>query len=136
MYDFSAFSSRLKKSIDEKGYTQVEVAQHLGISKHTLTKYLGGRIPETTILYALSKFFNKSMEWFLTGEDNIYSTIEPSKDIQKIETIFDPDLKRMVDVLKCLMENDNQNLRGWAIIQFEEAFKQHCAAHDKKKLHA
>ena len=132
MYNFSLFANRLRNCIDESGCTQVELADRLGISKFTLSKYLNGRIPETTILYALSKFFGKSMEWFLTGEESKNCTNVQ----QKVEAIYDPDLMRMIDVLTELMQSENQNLRGWAIIQFENAFKEHCAALDEKKLHA
>ena len=135
MYNFSSFSDRLKKCIEESGYTQVELARRLGISKYTFAKYLNGRIPETTILYAIAKFFNKSMEWFLTGEED-NCTIVQQPDKQKIEAIFDPDLKDMIDVLKTLMESGDADLRGWAKIQFKNAFKEQCATHDEKKLHA
>ena len=130
MYNFSLFPDRLKKCIKEKGCTQVELAQQLGISKYTLTKYLHGRIPETTILYALAKFFNKPMEWFLTGE---YSTIVPQNEMQKVEA-FDPDLKMMIAVLKELMESGDPDLRGWTKIQFKSAFKEHCASQEEKKF--
>jgi len=55
---------------------------------------------------------------------------------QKVEAVFDPDLKMMIDVLKGMMESGDPDLRGWAKIQFKNAFKEHCATLDQKKLHA
>lgn len=68
MNDFSGFPNRLRLALKETNLTQVEVARTLNISKHTLTKYLQGRIPESSILYALSQLCGKPMEWFLIGE--------------------------------------------------------------------
>jgi len=134
MYDFSLFSERLRKCIDESGMTQVEIANLLGISKFSLTKYLGGRVPEPTILYSIAKFFNKSIEWFLTGEESENRTIVQLQQ-QKVEAEIDPDLKEMIDLLHELMHSDDADLRGWAKIQFKNAFKDYCP-YSEKKQHA
>lgn len=55
------------------------------------------------------------------------------EEIKIIETISDPDLKRMINVLKEIMGSDNPNLRGWAIVQFENAFRKHCEEYDNKE---
>lgn len=62
--------------------------------------------------------------------------LKKPEEMKKVAAISDPDLKRMIDILKDLMEGENQNLRGWAIIQFENAFKEYCAAYDESKMHA
>ena len=86
-----------------------------------------GKKPSLEYLFKVSNYYSVSLEWLLKG----LVPIDDKK--QKVEAMFDPDLKRMVDILIELMENDNQNLRGWAIVQFETAFKQQCAANDEKK---
>lgn len=71
MCDFALFADRLRSLIKEHGLTQVRLAEELGISKFSLNNYVkGDRLPETTILYALAKYFDTTMEWLLTGEDN------------------------------------------------------------------
>lgn len=85
-----------------------------------------GKKPSLEYLFKVSTLYGVSLEWLIKGVAPIDAKI------QKIEATFDPDLKHMVDILKELMESGNQNLRGWTIIQFENTFKQYCAAYDKK----
>lgn len=118
MYDFSGFSRRLREVIEENNLTQVEVAKQLGISKHNFTNYLHGRVPETTILFALSRYFNRSMEWFLVGdctEDSI-SVRSASEESSNCE------LQKMINVLTQLMKSSDPDLKGWAKVQFKLAF--------------
>ncbi len=117
MDDCSGFSDRLAAAIKEKNLTNVEVARQLGISKHSMTNYLKGRIPEAVILYSMAQFFGKTMEWFLTGRNG---TIVPQS--KKDEAIIDLDLIHMVDVLKSILSQGDPELRAWAKIQFQHAF--------------
>ena len=122
--------ARLKELRAKTGLSQAKYAQLIGVSPGNISSWeSGGSLPGALALKNITKKLGCSADWILTGA-------EPEPQTQKVEAIFDPDLKRMVDVLKELMESDNQNLRGWAIIQFENAFKQQCAALDEKKLHA
>lgn len=108
--------------------TLQEVADSTGISRSNVSKYEKGEVkPSADAIVSLCEFYDVSADWLLRG-------IEPQT--QKVEAIFDPDLKRMIDVLKELMESDKPHQRSWTILQFETAFKEHCAAHDEKKIHA
>ena len=50
----------------------------LGISPGSMTNYVHGRIPEAEILLNISRLCNRSMEWFLTGQDAVrYEIINP-----------------------------------------------------------
>ena len=103
MEDFALFSKRLKQSIDESGYTQVELAKNIGISKHSLTKYLSGRIPEATILYSLAKFLGKSMEWLLTGENNDVNITNKSIIVEESFELSETSIKeRLIELRKLL----------------------------------
>lgn len=104
--------------------TLQEVSDKTGISRSNLGKYEKDEVnPSADAIIGLCNFYNVSSDWLLRG-------IEPQ--MQQDETISDPDLKRMIDILKELMESSDQNLRGWTIIQFENTFKQYCTAYDKK----
>lgn len=85
-----------------------------------------GKKPSLEYLFKVSTFYGVSLEWLIKGIAPIDAKIP------KVEATSDPDLKRMIDILKDLMESDNQNLRGWTIIQFENTFKQYCISYDKK----
>lgn len=67
---FDGFSKRLREVIDSGKYTQKEAAERLGISEHSFTKYLNGRIPQTEILYKIALLYDTTMEWLLTGKSN------------------------------------------------------------------
>lgn len=122
---------RLKELRARTGLSQAKFAQLIGVSPGNISAWeSGGSLPGALALKNITKKLGCSADWILTG-------VEPAlPETQKIEAVFDPDLKRMIDVLKELMESDNPHMRSWAIVQFENAFKQQCAAQDEKKLHA
>ncbi|MDL2280945.1 helix-turn-helix domain-containing protein [Selenomonadales bacterium OttesenSCG-928-I06] len=132
---FEGFAQRLRKVLKENKMSQVQTAQYLGISKHSFTKYMNGRIPETSILFALSKFFNKSMEWFLTGRSEQVMFRESS--FGKIDK--DITVEQMCEILKELMSNPDPNLRGWTMVQFIKAFGEYCpvdsSSNKKEEVH-
>lgn len=124
--------------------SQEEVATRAGVSQSNLSKLeLDKTLPRVEALIALADYFQVTTDWLLLGrgpgpgEQQQPSAPpdqrESSPQTQKIEAIFDPDLKRMIDILKNIMESDNPHLRSWAIIQFENAFKEHCATVEKKQ---
>lgn len=118
------FGKRLLYLRQSSNITLQEVADKTGISRSNLGKYEKDEVnPSADAIIGLCNFYNVSSDWLLRG-------IEPQ--MQQDETISDPDLKRMIDILKELMESSDQNLRGWTIIQFENTFKQYCTAYDKK----
>ena len=109
-------------------FTLQAVSEHTGISRSNLSKYEKDDVkPSADAIVSLCEFYDVSADWLLRGID---------VQTQKVEAIFDPDLKDMMDVLKALMESGDADLRGWAKIQFKNAFKEQCATHDEKKLHA
>lgn len=90
--------------------------------------------PGSWALVQLSELYGVSIDWILKGEA---ANEKEHPETQKVEAVFDPDLKMMIDVLKELMESGDPDLRGWAKVQFKNAFKEHCAAQEEeKKLHA
>lgn len=91
-----------------------------------------GKKPSLEYLFKVANHYGVSLEWLLTGVSPIDAKT------QKVEAVFDPDLKMMIDVLKGMMESGDPDLRGWAKIQFKTAFKEQCATAvaEEKKLHA
>ena len=54
----------------KKGYSQQKVALDLNISREALSYYeTGKRNPDLNMLVALSKYFNVSIDYLITGED-------------------------------------------------------------------
>ena len=53
-----------------KGYTQLKVAMDLNITRETLSYYENGkRNPDLETLVALSNYFNKSIDYLITGKE-------------------------------------------------------------------
>ena len=129
--DLNTLGKRLAYLRERTGINQQKLSDATGVSRSNLSKYEQDKVkPTSDAIVSLCNFYDISADWLLRGKE-----VEQSE-TQKIEAVFDPDLKRMIDVLKELMESDNPHMRSWAIIQFENAFKQQCAAQDEKKLHA
>lgn len=55
---------------NNKGYSQLKVAMDLNISRETLSNYENGkRNPDLQTLVNLSKYFNKSIDYLITGQE-------------------------------------------------------------------
>ena len=54
----------------KKGYSQQKVAMDLNISREALSYYeTGKRNPDINMLLAMSKYFNVSIDYLITGEE-------------------------------------------------------------------
>jgi transcriptional regulator with XRE-family HTH domain len=124
--DYKAIGARLKKV--RGSLSQTAFGEPIGYKYGYVRDCEHGKKPSLEYLFKVADFYGVSLEWLLTG-------LSPMDD-KKVEAVFDPDLKMMIDVLKTLMESNDADLRGWAKIQFKTAFKEHCAALDEKKIHA
>lgn len=59
---------RLKLLREQSGHTQEEIAQKLGINRSSLTRYENGeRVPKANELISLSKLYNTTIDYILTG---------------------------------------------------------------------
>lgn len=123
--------------------SQEEIAMKTGVSQSNLSKLeLDKTLPRAEALIALSDYFKVTTDWLLLGRGpgpGEQSSPAGSADQQdngnnkKIEAVFDPDLKLMIDTLKLLMESGDPDLRGWAKIQFKKAFGEQTATVEKKQ---
>jgi len=110
--------------------SQTSFGNSIGYSYSYVKSCEHGKKQSLEYLFKVSDVYNVSLEWLLKGTASIDAKA------QKIEVIPDPDLKRMIDILKGIMEDPNPRRRAWGIMQFEDAFKQYCVTYDEKKIHA
>jgi transcriptional regulator with XRE-family HTH domain len=82
------FGERLKNAIKSAGTTQKNLAEKIDISKTALNNYVGGRIPDATILYSICKSLNVTMEWLLAGEDLKTSNILIDKEEDGLMNLY------------------------------------------------
>ena len=76
---------RIKKCRQEAGWSQEKVAEELGVSRQSVTKWESGQsMPSTSNLFQLAQLFGTTVD-FLTKED---STPEPPKEHVIIKTVY------------------------------------------------
>ena len=82
------FAETLKKLREEQDVTQDELADYLKIARSTLAGYeTKGKQPSFETLMEMSKFFNVTADYLITGSNDNYIEIKyncSSKEIQKI----------------------------------------------------
>lgn len=73
-------SNRITALRNRKGISQAQLAQMLHISPSTVGMYeQGRRIPNVDILVLISKVFDVSLDYLITGSDYLYSNVEAKK---------------------------------------------------------
>lgn len=68
---FNGFGERLSLAMKNKNITNTQITEELGLSKNAIGNYKNNNIPRADILYAISQKIGVSMEWLLTGKNNI-----------------------------------------------------------------
>ncbi len=132
-------AQRLKTAREAARLTIAAVAENTDLSKGNISSWENAKFfPGAWALVQLSELYGVSIDWILTGSTSTIINMDALPAInKKVEAITDPDLKEMVDVLTEMLESDQQHLRSWAILQFQNAYRDYLAMRDaQKKLHA
>lgn len=96
-----SFSDRLKEIRTKKGISREALAQHLGMSYHTIAKWeAGSRDPDTTVLLQLADLFNVSTDYLL-GRTDFPSQLP---DIEAAHRIDDPTLELPAEAKKSIQD--------------------------------
>lgn len=101
------FRSRLRDQIDYLGLHDKEVAAKAGITKRAIDTYVGSRacMPSADVAVRLAKVLGVTVEWLVTGENEI----SQSEDIQKLIHYFSHlstrDKKIILDLAKNMSSN-------------------------------
>lgn len=67
-------SENLRAALSAKGYSQNQLAEYANVSYVTISRYMkGGRIPGTEELFRMAQVLDVTMEYLLTGRQNIDS---------------------------------------------------------------
>lgn len=88
------FAERLKELRKQNGYTQVALAEALGVSKGTVAMWeTGKRKPDFEMLNELSDLFDRRMDYILGYSDDTSSPKMTDEDIEQlgrweVESIF------------------------------------------------
>lgn len=72
--DANVVAARLREVVADEPKA---FAYDIGVSLSAVYNYMNGRIPTTEVLYRISKYTGRPMEWFL-GESEAEQVVEPS----------------------------------------------------------
>ena len=91
------YNERLKQFRKSIGLSVPKLAERINIPARTIVSYESGRDPSIEMLAQLCKVYNVNLNWFVTGEGEMFIK-QPDKphqiDEAQIEKIFDNLLKK------------------------------------------
>lgn len=104
------FSSTLQKLRKEKGVTQEQLANHLGVSPQAVSKWENGSYPEGDLLPRISEFFGVSISYLYgqeTGEVsieqavlNVFTEMMDKHSAEKLSGSYHPEyFEKMLDIV-------------------------------------
>lgn len=104
----SNFSERIAQLIESTGKTQTAVARDFGVSKQTISAWITGQnSPRIPIVYALSYYFNVSIEWLMGFDVPQYGHKDAltQKERQVIAAYRAADDRAQEDALRTLLDH-------------------------------
>lgn len=102
---------RLRVQLEERGLSQQKLAESLGVSRQTVSRWLSGTVPLARTLHVLSEMFDVSPQWLLTGNDKATGIVhgrhlgamgaafEYRKQLGKESTAIDPLVRAYEEIL-------------------------------------
>lgn len=101
------FQERLKDLRKKRGYSQVALADQLGLSKSTIGAYETGDItPSLEALNLMADFFNVDISYLLGEEDGSTYYLIPDVAEKAQEIYEDPDTRILLDAKRDLSADD------------------------------
>jgi len=101
-----AISKRINFIMFDLGINQNQLAKTLNITQPAISKYLKGRIPPPFVLLHLARLSGKSIEWILTGGDEINA---PQKKVSENFDTYGVE-KTLEEKIKLLPNNIRVNI--------------------------
>lgn len=104
--------NRIKELRKELNLSQTDLANILGVTAVTVSRYEGGRDPGTEVLMKLAKIFNVTVDYLTGFTDSRYPAAKISGDeiTDMLATIFASMLKPRLDKARCI---DNDESKAW-----------------------
>ena len=101
------FKERLKELRKKRGYSQVVLAEKLGLSKSTIGAYETGDIkPSVEALELIADFFNVNMSYLMGEEDRSMYYLDPEVAEMAQELFTRPEMRIMFDASRKLSKED------------------------------
>jgi len=102
-----AISERINCIMFDLGINQNQLAKMLNITRPAISKYLKGRVPPPFVLLYLSKLSGKTIEWILTGENEIITAekkVSDNSDSYGIEKTLEEKINMLPEKIRINIE--------------------------------
>ena len=108
-----SIGQRLKQARGQKGYTQRQIADKLGVHSTTISKHeLDTAEPDSEALLQLAKIYGVSVEWIMYGHEDKNITETILRDIVQ-QTGVDLTIPRnkeiLIDLIKVVLNSQKQS---------------------------
>lgn len=101
------FKERLKELRKKRGYSQVALAEKIGVSKSTIGAYETGDIkPSIEVLETLADFFNVNLSYLMGEEDGSTYYLDPEAAEMANELFHRPEMRILFDASRKLTKED------------------------------
>ena len=98
---YNNFSARLSALIEEKGCTQKELAEYLGVKPQVVSYYATGKnLPLVTGLYKIAKYFNVNTDYLLCLSD-VKTTDGKIRQIAESINLSEKAVENLLTITKC-----------------------------------
>lgn len=96
--------NRIKEIRKNKGLTQVEFGNKIGVKGNTITNYENGlRKPTDAVILSICREFNINEEWLRTGNGEMYHPINPddiyASNVRKLQYTDNETIIRWVNAI-------------------------------------
>ncbi len=101
------FKERLKELRKKRGFSQVALAEKIGVSKSTIGAYETGDIkPSIEVLETLADFFNVNLSYLMGEEDGSTYYLDPEAAEMANELFHRPEMRILFDASRKLTKED------------------------------
>jgi transcriptional regulator with XRE-family HTH domain len=101
------FKERLRELRKKRGYSQVALAEKIGVSKSTIGAYETGDIkPSIEALQTLADFFNVNLSYLMGEEDGSTYYLDPEAAEMANELFHRPEMRVLFDASRKLTKED------------------------------
>ena len=92
------FSSRLKDFMSLHEISQTQLAQKMGITRQSISKYLNGELPSAKILIEIADYFDTTPNYLL-GYSNIKdsSIVDDATSFNKLTSLSEETIKQLIE---------------------------------------
>ena len=107
---------RIVQMLAMRGLKQKDFLSSLGITRQNLARWKSGSLPSVDVLYEIKEKLQVSIDWLLTGKNEIDPIEKINGTLKYLEREFDEFSKAMKEQLVCI-ENSLAKTSGTVVVE-------------------